>query len=95
LGSPRGGAELSLYFDIHRTGVSIVGAHGGRQPEVAQFDDPEPHELMLDFIAQGRLQIAPLHTHTLPASDAQLAYDGLLNEKGKFLGVLLDLSQWD
>ncbi len=95
LGSPRGGTEMSLYFDIHRTGVSIIGAHGGRQPEVALYDDPEPHELMLDFIAQGRLEIASLHTHTLPASDAQLAYDGLLNEKGKFLGVLLDLSQWD
>ena len=95
LGSPRGSAEISLYFDVHRTGVSIIGAHGGRQSEVAHYDDPNPHELMLDFIAQGRLEIAPMHTHTLPASDAQLAYEGLINEKGTFLGVLLDLSQWD
>ena len=95
LGSPRGSAEIDLYFDLHRTGVSVVGAHGSRQADARQFGDPDPHELMLDFIARGRLKVAPLLTHVLPASGAATAYRGLLEEKGAWLGVLLDLTRWE
>ena len=95
LGSPRGSAEIDLYFDLHRTGVSVIGAHGSRQPDASQFGDPDPDELMLDFIARERLKVAPLLTHVLPASQADAAYRGLLDEKGAFLGVLLDLTRWE
>lgn len=95
LGSPRGSAEIDLYFDLHRTGVSVIGAHGSRQPDALQFGDPDPDELMLDFIARERLKVAPLLTHVLPASRAAEAYRGLLEEKGAFLGVLLDLTRWE
>ena len=95
LGSPRGSAEIDLYFDLHRTGVSVIGAHGSRQPDALQFGDPDPDELMLDFIARERLKVAPLLTHVLPASRAGEAYRGLLEEKGAFLGVLLDLTRWE
>ena len=94
LGSPRGNAEIDLYFDLHRTGVSLIGAHASRQADVMQFGEPDPNELMLEFIADGRLQVAPLLTHTLPATEAEKAYQGLLNEKAHYLGVLLDLRQW-
>ncbi len=95
LGSPRGSAEIDLYFDLHRTGVSVIGAHGSRQTDALQFGDPDPDELMLDFIARERLKIAPLLTHVLPASRAAAAYRGLLEDKGAFLGVLLDLTRWE
>lgn len=95
LGSPRGSAEVDLYFDLHRTGVSLIGAHGSRQVDAAQFGDPDPDELMLDFIARERLKVAPLLTHVLPASGAAAAYRGLLEEKDAWLGVLLDLTRWD
>ena len=94
LGSPRGTAEIDLYFDLHRTGVSLIGAHGSRQADAVQYGDPDPYDLMLDFIAGGRLAVGPLHTHTLPASQADRAYNGLLDEKDKYLGVLLDLTEW-
>lgn len=95
LGSPRGSAEIDLYFDLHRPGVSLIGAHGSRLHLALQPTDPHPTELMLRFIAQERLQIAPLITHVLPASQAQTAFDGLLHEKSNYLGVLLDLQDWD
>jgi 2-desacetyl-2-hydroxyethyl bacteriochlorophyllide A dehydrogenase len=94
LGSPRGTAEVDLYFDLHRPGVSMIGAHAGRQADARQFTDPEPHELLLHLIARGKLVIAPVHTHTLAAAEADRAYNGLLNEKETYLGVLLDLNQW-
>ncbi|MCZ6678639.1 MAG: zinc-binding alcohol dehydrogenase [Candidatus Poribacteria bacterium] len=94
LGSPRGSAEIDLYFDLHRTGVSLIGAHGSRQADATQYGDPDPNALMLEFIADGRLQVAPLLTHTLPVSAADRAYRGLLDEKENYLGVLLDLRQW-
>lgn len=95
LGSPRGSAEIDLYFDLHRTGVSVIGAHGSRQADAAQFGDPDPDDLMLDFIARERLKVAPLLTHVLPASSAATAYRGLLEEKNAWLGVLLDLTRWE
>jgi 2-desacetyl-2-hydroxyethyl bacteriochlorophyllide A dehydrogenase len=95
LGSPRGSAEVDLYFDLHRTGVSLIGAHGSRQADAAQFGDPDPDDLMLDFIARERLKVAPLLTHVLPASSAAAAYRGLLEDKGAWLGVLLDLTRWE
>ncbi|MDE3000740.1 MAG: zinc-binding alcohol dehydrogenase [Gemmatimonadota bacterium] len=95
LGSPRGSAEVDLYFDLHTTGVSVIGAHGSRQADARRFGDPDPNELMLDFIARKRLKVAPLLTHVLPVSRAAEAYRGLLEEKGAFLGVLLDLTRWE
>ncbi|MDA0747075.1 MAG: zinc-binding alcohol dehydrogenase [bacterium] len=94
LGSPRGNAEMSLYFGLHSPGVSVIGAHGSRQADAERYGDPEPHELMLDFIANERLIVSPMQTHTLPVSEAELAYCGLRDEKDAFLGVLLDLRQW-
>ena len=95
LGSPRGSAQIDLYFDLHRTGVSLIGAHASRQTDATQYGDPEPNELMLEFIIKERLAIAPLITHISPASKAQAAYTGLLNEKDRYLGILLDLRQWN
>ena len=95
LGSPRGSAEIDLYFDLHRTGVSVIGAHGSRQADAAQYGDPDPNELMLDFIARDRVKVDPLITHVLPATQAARAYRGLLEEKNAYLGVLLDLTRWE
>ena len=94
LGSPRGTAEVNLYFDLHRPGVSLIGAHAGRQVDAAQFGDPDPYELSLEFMARNRIEVSPVHTHTLPAFEADRAYRGLLEEKQTYMGVLFDLTQW-
>ena len=94
LGSPRGNAEIDLYFDLHRTGVSLIGAHASRQADVAQYGEVDPQRLMLEFIDSSRLQVDPLLTHTLPAAQAEEAFLGLLNQKEDYLGVLLDLQVW-
>jgi threonine dehydrogenase-like Zn-dependent dehydrogenase len=84
-----------LTFTLTCTAPLRLGAHGGRQDDATQYGDPDPNELMLEFIASGRLHVAPLLTHICPASKAEAAYNGLLNEKERYLGVLLDLQRWD
>lgn len=94
LGSPRGAANLELYWDIHRTGISIVGAHASNLRAVAAGDIPDLETLCRDFIADGRVIVEPMITHTLPASQAEEAYFGLKDRPEEYLGVLLDLQQW-
>ncbi len=94
LGSPRSTAEVNLYFDLHRPGVSLIGAHAGRQENAAQYGDPDPYELALEFMARNRIEVSPVHTHTLPVFEADRAYRGLLEEKQNYMGVLFDLKQW-
>ena len=94
LGSPRGTAEVDLYFDLHRTGVSLIGAHAGRQADAREYSDPDPQVLVLNLIAAERIKVAPVLTHKLPVRDADLAYRGLLDKKNEYLGVIFDLSDW-
>ncbi|MFN8636025.1 MAG: zinc-binding dehydrogenase [Chloroflexota bacterium] len=63
-----------------------------RQP-VPQLADSILHniETGLGWLADGRLRVEPLITHRLPPAEIQRAYDGLLNEKDAYLGVIL---QW-
>jgi 2-desacetyl-2-hydroxyethyl bacteriochlorophyllide A dehydrogenase len=45
----------------------------------------------LSWLADGRLNVDPLITHRLPPAAIQQAYEGLLNQKDEYLGVIL---QW-
>jgi 2-desacetyl-2-hydroxyethyl bacteriochlorophyllide A dehydrogenase len=94
LGSPRGKAEVDLYFDIHRQGVRMIGAHGGRQRDAHEYGIPDSRDMIFELMRQGRLTVAPLHTHTLPAAQADEAFNGLLDKKEEYLGVILDLRNW-
>jgi len=94
LGSPRGKAELDIYFDIHRKGVSVIGAHE-RTISILDPEGPRKNKkLLFKFFTDGSLKIQNLITHKIPARDSAQAYDGLLNKKEEFLGVLLDLKEW-
>ena len=94
LGSPRGKAELDIYFDIHRKGVSVIGAH----TRLISILDPEGptknKKLLFKFLSDGSLKVDNLITHKIPARDAAIAYEGLINKKEEYLGVLLDLKEW-
>jgi 2-desacetyl-2-hydroxyethyl bacteriochlorophyllide A dehydrogenase len=45
----------------------------------------------LTWLTDGRLNVEPLITHRLPPAEIQRAYEGLLNQKDEYLGVIL---QW-
>jgi 2-desacetyl-2-hydroxyethyl bacteriochlorophyllide A dehydrogenase len=90
LGSPRAPLEINIYEHIHRKGIRMTGAH-----EILQGADGLPArgallQYVMDLITRGALRIDPLITHVLSANRAKEAYELLLNDKDRSLGVILD-----
>lgn len=86
LGSPRTLMEVDPYYDIHRRGVRIIGAHGNAvAPEVREAD----REFIMMMLLQRRLKLAPLRSHTMPFREAANAYEGLRDHPEKYVGVIL------
>ena len=87
LGSPRDKLELDPYFDVHRTGVRLIGAHAGTVDAATREQDVP---FLWSLLASGRIDVEPLITHVLPYTEGQKAYEGLRDRKDEFLGVLLE-----
>jgi threonine dehydrogenase-like Zn-dependent dehydrogenase len=97
LGSPRASvtADLNDFLQpVHRTWVTIKGALEHRVPVNPARGLPLSiagnARTILDLVSSGRLQLAELISHRLPASQIAVAYDGLLNQTDEYWGVALD-----
>ncbi|MEW6355314.1 MAG: zinc-binding alcohol dehydrogenase [Planctomycetota bacterium] len=101
LGSPRGEHEtdiVPLLNAVHlwRDHGSIVmkGAHEWRYPlypdGFSKHSMARNAEIIFRMMADGRLKTEPLVTHVLKPEQAQEAFDGLLNRKNEYLGVVFD-----
>lgn len=98
LGSPR--AEFvtditPLYRQSHDGQcITIKGASEWRLP--VKMDKHVKHSIernsriVLDLIAQEKLQVAPLLTHTMLPKQAAEAYHGVRTDKDRYLGVVFD-----
>ena len=107
LGSPRHAYTTDLndfLNNIHlweRNCVTFKGAHEWRYPLKQVPGGQVKHsiernvEIVLRMIADGRLQVAPLHSHTLSPVEAPAAYAGLRAHKDEYLGVVYDWSRLD
>jgi threonine dehydrogenase-like Zn-dependent dehydrogenase len=80
---------LDIYRHIHSRGVRLTGAHERLQGTHGLPDRTTISKQVLGLIEQGRIKVAPLLTHQMPAERAGDAYDMLLNHKEKALGVVL------
>ncbi|MCS6850368.1 MAG: zinc-binding dehydrogenase [Gemmataceae bacterium] len=96
VGSPRGKArEVNFYDDLHRRYLEVTGAHGNMLFEPAHtrlagaWDIDKAQTWLLAQIAAGRLNLAGLVTQTIGVTDLATAYDGLMNRKEEYLGVVL------
>ena len=98
LGSPRAPvtADLNEFLQpVHRTWVTIKGALEHRLP-INPTTRGHPLSIsgnartILDLVSAGRLQLADLISHRLPASQIAAAYHGLLNQPDEYWGVALD-----
>ncbi len=98
LGSPRAPvtADLNEFLQpVHKTWVTIKGALEHRLP-INPTTRGHPLSIasnartILDLVSSGRLHLAELISHRLPASQIAAAYDGLLNQPDEFWGVALD-----
>jgi 2-desacetyl-2-hydroxyethyl bacteriochlorophyllide A dehydrogenase len=96
VGSPRGRAkEVNFYDDLHRRYIEVTGAHGNMLFEPAHtrlagaWDINKAQTWLLRQLASGRLSLAGLVTHTIAPEQLGEAYEGLLKDKDRYLGVLV------
>jgi threonine dehydrogenase-like Zn-dependent dehydrogenase len=93
LASTRGVTETNFYRDVHRKGLTVLGAHANTVP---------PHDsspgfwtlrddtaLVLRLLAAGRLRVEPLISEIAPAEEAPRLYEQLGSWRKDALGMLL------
>ena len=94
LGSPRGRVEIDPYTDIHRPGVSVIGAHARTAPAVATpynpFTAERNHEAALALVADGSLSIDGLVSHRLRPEEASATYRALADRAPGYMGVVFE-----
>ena len=94
LGSPRGRLEIDPYSDIHRKGVSVIGAHARTadlpDSPTLRWNSVEQLRLCVELMRQGRLRTDGLITHHIPVDQALGVFDALMNHAQDHLGVVID-----
>ena len=100
LGTPRGAYETDLtevlsYVHLNGQGSqTFKGAHEWRYPikrdGFVKHSIARNARIAMALIQSGALQVDPLHTHTLPPSDAAQAYAGLKESPDEYIGVVFD-----
>lgn len=99
LGSPRAKAVFDatpMLLRLHLEAIRMIGALEWRWPqhETERVRDLTANYRMLaEWIAAGRLQVAPLLTHLASPDQCQQIYDGLTGKKEEFLGAVFDWSR--
>ena len=96
VGSPRGKVnEVNFYDDLHRRYLEVTGAHGNMLFEPAHtrlagaWDINKAQTWLLAAFASNRLSLAGVCTHRITPGDLSRAYEGLLNRKEEYLGVVV------
>lgn len=94
LGSTRGLSTVNFYTEIHRKGLTVIGAHNSIRP---RFESSRGYwtirddvETVFKLLACKRLRVDKLATSTLDFRQASEAYRRLIEEKHRFISVILD-----
>lgn len=98
LGSTRGTIpDFSPYDDIHLKGLTVVGAHVSTSPRQAtvrdKWTEAENRRLLLELIADGRLDVDGLVTDLVAPTEAPAAFDALADHPAQHLGIAIDWSR--
>lgn len=100
LGTPRAAhaAEITPALrEIHWRGIDVRGALEHIYPhrksqETLGISFERNLEFIFEAAMDGRLKLRPLVSHVVPPPMLQSAYEGLLNHRDEYLGVVID---WD
>lgn len=86
------GAALSLGEEFHHNRISIVASQIGGLPAdlTGRWTSERLHRTVMTLIAEGRMDVAPLLSRIVPASQAASAYELLDQDPGSTLQVVLD-----
>jgi len=93
LSSPRGPTSFDFHDLCNSPSFSIIGAHNSSHPEYSTPDNPWTKarhvELFFDLLAGGEIRIGDLITHCVSYEKASDIYRMLLEDRSKFMGVVL------
>jgi len=95
LGSTRGEtASVDFYHDVHKKGLTVIGAHETARPHVDSYGGwwtmEADQKIALELLAQERLKVAPFITNRFYWQQAPQAYERLKTWDSKTLGMLLE-----
>jgi len=94
LGSPRGTApDVDFYSHLHRRSLRVLGAHDSGVAELRErfpWTNERVVPVVVEWVRSGKMPVADLITHHVPPSALPEMYQGLLDEKESYLGVVLD-----
>lgn len=97
LASTRGETQTNFYRDVHRKGLTVLGAHAHVRPATESspgyWTIADDTRAVLRLLAAGRLNVEPLTSEILPASEAPRAYEWLGSWRKDLLGVVLRWSE--
>ncbi len=96
LGSPRGlSGELDFYTDVHRKGISIIGAHEinrASHDELLGQQDYKDEAIALKLLALKRIRTKPLITDVVSPNQAARAYERLAKREENLMLIAFDWS---
>jgi L-iditol 2-dehydrogenase len=96
LASTRGTTETNFYRDVHRKGLTVLGAHAivvpPRDSSPGYWTLGDDTRTVLRLLAAGRLRVGPLTSELFPWREAPRAYEQLASWRKDVLGMIL---QWD
>ena len=94
LGSPRGISEVNFYSEVHKKGVTIIGAHESVRPYYESthgwWTQRDDSLLVLKLLKRGLLRVKKLISAKMSYKEAAEAYSKLINSKEDTLGIILD-----
>ncbi len=93
LASTRGETQVNFYRDVHRKGLTVLGAHNHARPGLESHAGVwtwmHDCRAVLRLMELGRLEVEDLITHRVPAREAARAYTLLREWDPGLLGVVL------
>lgn len=96
MSSPMGKTQFDFHDLCNRPSHTIIGAHNYSHPSVATHENPwtaDRHcELFFDLVADGELDVKRMISHRISWKNAPEIYYKLLDDRSKYMGIIID---WD
>ena len=85
---------VDYYQQVHRPGVKLIGAHNLVRPKVESYPHHWTHQddckAILDMIAAGRIQVAPIVSRVVSPEDCTEIYHQLCDDPAFPMGTVFD-----
>lgn len=94
MSSPKGKTEFDFHDLCNRPSHTIIGAHNFSHPVVATYENPwtaaRHCEQFFDLVADGELDVKRMISHRINYKDAPEMYYKLLEDRTKYMGIVID-----